>query len=97
MEIDQPEEKGHGIQVPANGSSDPEIAMYHKEIQVWFQKALMKLKEMQRIVLIMRDVEGRSYEEIARATRLKTGTVRSTLARARYSMAEQLKIFRNGL
>ena len=95
--IDQPEEESRGIQVPANGSSDPELALHHKEIQACFQKALLKLKEMQRIVLIMRDVEGRSYEEIAQATRLKTGTVRSTLARARYSMAEQLKIFRDGL
>jgi RNA polymerase sigma-70 factor (ECF subfamily) len=97
VDIEQPEENSAGIQVPAGESSDPEKTMQHKEIQIYFQKALMKLKEIQRIVLIMRDVEGRSYGEIARATRLNTGTVRSTLARARYSMAEQLKIFRDEL
>ena len=97
VELEQPDEDSAGVQVPANGSSDPESIMQHKEIQIYFQRALLKLKEMQRVVLIMRDVEGRSYEEIAQATRLKIGTVRSTLARARYSMAEQLKIFRNGL
>ena len=97
VELEQPDEGSAGVQVPANGSSDPESIMQHNEIQIYFQKALLKLKEMQRVVLIMRDVEGRSYEEIALATQLKIGTVRSTLARARYSMAEQLKIFKNGL
>ena len=97
VEIDRPEEDYAGIQVPADGSSDPETTMHHKEVQACFQKALLKLKEVQRIVLIMRDVEGRSYEEIAHTTRLKAGTVRSTLARARYSMAQELKIFRNGM
>jgi len=97
VELEQPDEDSAGIQVHANGSTDPETMMQHKEIQIYFQRALLKLKEMQRVVLIMRDIEGRSYDEIAQATSLKTGTVRSTLARARYSMAEQLKIFRNGL
>jgi len=95
VEIGQPETDNAGIQIPAPESSDPEKTMQHKEIQLWFQKTLMKLREMQRIVLIMRDVEGKSYEEIARATSLNIGTVRSTLARARYFMAEQLKTFRD--
>ena len=97
VELEKPDQDSAGVQAPADGSTDPVSIMQHKEIQIYFQRALLKLKEMQRVVLIMRDIEGRSYEEIALATQLKIGTVRSTLARARYSMAEQLKIFRNGL
>ena len=68
--------------------------MTREEINTAFQKAIEKLKDISRTVLIMRDIEGKSYEEISCITGLKSGTVRSTLARARYQIANELKIFR---
>lgn len=81
----------------AEPSRDPEKALRDKEAGEAFQAALMKLKEIQRSLIILRDLEGKSYEEIARISHLKLGTVRSTLARARYKMAEYLNIYRNGM
>jgi RNA polymerase sigma-70 factor (ECF subfamily) len=60
-----------------------------------FYRALNKMKQKAKSILILRDIEGRSYEEISGILGCKPGTVRSRLARARISMAEQLKDFRD--
>ncbi len=60
-----------------------------------FYKALNKMKQKAKSILILRDIEGRSYEEISGILGCKPGTVRSRLARARISMAEHLKDFRD--
>lgn len=73
----------------------PDSQMTKEELNIAFQKALAKLKDIRRTVLILRDIEGKSYEEISGITRLKTGTVRSTLARARYQVANDLNVFRH--
>ena len=78
-------------------STSPDGEILRKEINAAFQKALRSLRKTQRMVIIMRDVEGRSYEEISNLTGLRPGTVRSSLARARYRVAEELKIFRDEL
>jgi RNA polymerase sigma-70 factor (ECF subfamily) len=45
--------------------------------------ALAELDEEQRIIVVLRDVEGQSYEDIATITGLQLGTVKSRLHRAR--------------
>jgi RNA polymerase sigma-70 factor (ECF subfamily) len=42
-------------------------------------------------VLVLRDIEGRSYEEIACITRSTLGTVKSRLARAREELKKKVK------
>jgi len=76
---------------------DPEVSLYRKQINEAFQNALDKMKTVHKTIIILRDIEGYSYEEIAKITGMKIGTVRSTLARARYKMAGQLKEFRNAM
>jgi len=76
---------------------DPEISLYRKQINEAFQDALDKLKTVHKTLIILRDIEGHTYEEIAKITGMKIGTVRSNLARARYKMAGQLKEFRNAM
>ncbi|MFC2102389.1 RNA polymerase sigma factor [Bacteroidota bacterium] len=78
-------------------SSGPEQAAIRKEIQEVFQAALLKIRENYRTVIILRDLEGRSYEEIATLTGMKFGTVKSTLARARMEMSGYLKEYRYAL
>ena len=78
-------------------SPDPAKALSGKEAMEAFHAALLKLKETQRCLIILRDLEGKSYEEIARINRMNLGTVRSTLARARYKMADYLNIYKNGM
>ena len=52
--------------------------------------ALGQLDEEQRIVLVLRDVEGQSYEDIAAITGLQLGTVKSRLHRGRQRLKEAL-------
>jgi RNA polymerase sigma-70 factor (ECF subfamily) len=42
-------------------------------------------------VLVLREIEGFSYEEIAEVLQLSTGTVKSRLARARQSLRRELE------
>jgi len=54
------------------------------------QAALAELTEDHRIVLVLRDIQGLSYDEIARTLGLELGTVRSRLHRARMEMRTRL-------
>lgn len=77
-----------------NYSANPEHLLFIKQVNQAFQDSLDTLKPVQKSLVILRDLEGRSYEEISGITGLKTGTLKSKLARARYKMAEQLKDYR---
>lgn len=59
------------------------------------QKALMKVKPVYREVVILRDVEGLSYEEIAEITDLSIGTVKSRINRGRTQLQKLLKDIHN--
>ena len=47
------------------------------------REAIMKLNEKDRMLIVLRDVRGLSYEELARVLRMPEGTVKSRLSRAR--------------
>ena len=55
------------------------------------QKALMKVKPVYREVVILRDIEEFSYEEIAEITGLSIGTVKSRINRGRTQLQKLLK------
>lgn len=52
--------------------------------------ALDELKEEYRVVITLFDIEGLSYEEIARITRVPVGTIKSRLNRARSALKKNL-------
>lgn len=54
-------------------------------------RALAELPEERRVVIVLRDFEGLSYDEIAAALGLELGTVRSRLHRARLDLKEKLE------
>ncbi len=54
------------------------------------QAELANLTAEHRIILVLRDIQGLTYEEIARTLRLELGTVRSRLHRARMEMRARL-------
>jgi RNA polymerase sigma-70 factor (ECF subfamily) len=56
--------------------------------QELIQKAIARLDEAQRSLVVLRDIEGLSYEEIAEVTDLPMGTVKSRIHRARERLAE---------
>ncbi len=64
-----------------------------EEVTTALRQAIAALPEERRIVVVLRDVEGLSYEEIARALDLEPGTVRSRLHRARLDLKAKLERF----
>lgn len=61
-----------------------------KERQSHVQRALNSLVALPRQLLILRDIEELSYEEIVQITGLKIGTLKSKLSRARNLLAKKL-------
>jgi len=57
------------------------------------ENALAALSNNHRVVVVLKDIEGLSYEEIARVMRCGIGTVKSRLARARGHLKELLQPF----
>lgn len=55
------------------------------------ESAIARLPGDQRLMVVLRDIEGRSYEEIAEVTGLNPGTVRSRLNRGRLQLQEWLR------
>ena len=64
-------------------SPDPETVAQNKELCELAVQALMKLDEAQRAVVVLRDIEGMNYAQIADVLNIELGTVRSRLSRAR--------------
>ena len=73
-----------------NETSTPLEALEKKEQARIIQKAINKLANGKKTVLVLRDMEGFSYEEIAGITGLNVGTVKSKLARARAELRKKL-------
>lgn len=61
-----------------------------QELAYWIEKGLQTLPYDQRITLVLSDIDGFAYEEIAVATNANVGTVKSRLSRARAHMREYL-------
>ena len=72
-------------------SDNPEILYEKKSIQQFIQRGLLKLKEDQRELLVLRDLQGFSYEEMAELLSLPEGTIKSRLHRARMDFKEVLE------
>ncbi len=83
-------EPGRPFDPPAE-ESDPADAAERKEKSALVQEAIASLEDDFRIVVILRDIEGFSYEEIADILDRPVGTVRSRLHRARGDLKEKLK------
>jgi RNA polymerase sigma-70 factor (ECF subfamily) len=72
-------------------ASDPARALAQKELAARLSRALSQLPFEQRTVIVLREVDGLSYDEIAEAAGLNVGTVKSRLARARESLRGALR------
>jgi len=72
-------------------SSNPHDLLEQKELKLSLEKAIQSLPEEQRVVLILRDLQGLSYEAIADSLGLELGTVRSRLHRARLHVQSNIR------
>ncbi len=64
----------------------PEEQLLRLQVQNEMQNAIAELKENYRVVLVMRDIEGMSYDDIATVLEISAGTVKSRLNRARENL-----------
>ena len=72
-------------------SGNPETLFEKKMVQQLIQRGLQKLKEDQRELLVLRDLQGFSYEEMGELLGLPEGTIKSKLHRARMDMKKVLE------
>lgn len=77
---------------PADRAGDPgpESIAIGRQTERLIQNALKALEDDQRLVIILRDVEHLTYEEIGEITGLNMGTVKSRLHRARAALRKSL-------
>lgn len=65
--------------------------MFFKQTEELIKKEILKLDENYRIVIVLRELEGLSYDEISKITNTGIGTVKSRIARGRERLHEHLK------
>jgi len=69
----------------------PDRVLAQKELAEQLQQALERLPFEQRTAIVLREVDGLSYEEIAYSLNLAVGTVKSRLTRARQALRADLR------
>jgi RNA polymerase sigma-70 factor (ECF subfamily) len=77
--------------IPGPRPSNPEEVVLQNDSGTLVRKALETLPTHFREVLVLRELEGMSYKEIAEITGMPTGTVMSSLSRARGRFRQALK------
>jgi RNA polymerase sigma factor (sigma-70 family) len=75
-----------------SGSLDPEIQVLASADKETLRRALEELPDAFREALVLREIEGMSYKEIADVTSVSLGTVMSRLARARTRLRQTLSV-----
>jgi RNA polymerase sigma-70 factor, ECF subfamily len=75
-----------------NPSNEPSYSMDAVERQRIVQRALADLPEEFRTTLILKEMDGMSYEEIASTLGIPLGTVRSRIHRARMDLRDKLSV-----
>lgn len=81
---------GEGILATALGN-DPQQNLLRRELMERMRAALAKLPEKHRTILVLREVEGLSYEQLAEQLGIHKGTVMSRLFHARKKMQGLLR------
>ena len=74
-----------------DSSPDPAGVAQNKELCEIVIKALTKLDDAQKAVVVLRDIEGMNYTQIAKVLNIELGTVKSRLSRARSNLREILE------
>ncbi len=100
VSIESPE-SGHGdselhgdgaqLQTLVSLKQTPQDEVVNKELRELLDTAILNLPMEQRIVFILRDIEGRSSEEVAKILKVSVPAVKSRLRRARVFLRKQLQ------
>ena len=80
-----------GATLRNNNAADPEQEMLTREREGQLRRALLGLRRSYREAVILRDIEGFSYEEIADTLQISIGTVKSRISRGRLELRRELE------
>lgn len=89
LSLDETDEGGRPRELP-DLRYEPQKELERKEQRALVREGLRRLPEEQRLILILRDVEGLSYQEISETLTIELGTVKSRIYRARARLAALL-------
>ena len=80
----------------AGDTPGPEEDLTTREFYEQLREAISDLPEVFRTTIVLREIEGMAYEEIAEITGVSLGTVKSRIARARQRLQSQLQSYLDG-
>jgi RNA polymerase sigma factor (sigma-70 family) len=80
----------------ASDTPGPDETLTTREFYDQLQSAIADLPEVFRTTIVLREIQGLAYEEIAEITGATLGTVKSRIARARSRLQEQLQTYLDG-
>ncbi len=87
-------ETTHELQdVLIDRGESPFESMAHEEIRAKVEEEIRQVPEPYRTTVILRDLEGMSYEEIAEVTEVSLGTVKSRVTRGREALKQRLAAY----
>jgi RNA polymerase sigma-70 factor (ECF subfamily) len=95
LSLDAPRHTGDGEmrwELPSDAPS-PDDNLSTREFYEQLQGAIADLPEAFRTTIVLREIQGLAYEEIAEITGVSLGTVKSRIARARGKLQEQLQSY----
>lgn len=94
ISLDEETENTHPIKFQLlDKKCKPHEKCVTSELEQIIKKAILNLPNQFKIVIILRELQGLSYEEIAQVTHSSVGTVKSRIARARGKLQEDLKAY----
>ena len=97
LDLNDPEES-HSVQTKLQDPDTPEGMALTEEIRLIVNSAIEGLPEELKTAIVLRELDGLSYEEIAAAMECPVGTVRSRIFRAREAIDKRLReVFEGGL
>ena len=97
LDLTDPEES-HSVQTKLQDPDTPEGMALTEEIRQIVNSAIEALPEELKTAIVLRELDGLSYEEIAAAMECPVGTVRSRIFRAREAIDKRLReVFEGGL
>jgi len=94
VSLDAPGERGEqplAATLRNEGAADPEEETLAHERENRLREALLSLRRAYSEAVILRDVEGLSYEEVAATLKINIGTVKSRIARGRLELRRKLE------
>jgi RNA polymerase sigma-70 factor (ECF subfamily) len=90
IELDLQDPEQYGLHAKLKETDTPEAITLSRELQEILERAIQALPDDLRTAIVLRELDGMSYEEIAETMECPVGTVRSRIFRARDAISKKV-------